>query len=50
MTLMTASRIAEIPYERAIVASLPFYAAFATVIVLLALFPGLSTWIPGLLG
>ncbi|MBK1670181.1 C4-dicarboxylate ABC transporter permease [Rhodovibrio sodomensis] len=50
MTLMTASRIAEIPYERAIVASLPFYAAFATVIVLLALFPGLSTWIPSLLG
>ncbi|SFH70071.1 TRAP transporter large permease [Modicisalibacter xianhensis] len=49
MTLMTAARIAQVPYERAIVASLPFYAAFIAVIVLLALFPALSTWIPGLL-
>lgn len=49
MTLMTASRIANVPYERAIVASLPFYASFVVVIVLLALFPALSTWIPSLL-
>ncbi|MCP1366481.1 TRAP transporter large permease subunit, partial [Halomonas sp. BBD48] len=49
MTLMTAARIAQVPYERAIVASLPFYVAFLAVIVLLALFPALSTWIPGLL-
>lgn len=49
MTLMTASRIANVPYERAIVASLPFYASFVVVIVLLALFPGLSTWVPSLL-
>lgn len=49
MTLMTASQIARVPYERAILASLPFYASFAAVIVLLALFPGLSTWIPSLL-
>ncbi|MGC3872988.1 TRAP transporter large permease [Halomonas sp. GXIMD04776] len=49
MTLMTAARIAEVPYERAIIASLPFYFAFLAVIVLLALFPALSTWIPGLL-
>jgi len=49
MTLMTAARIAEVPYERAIVASLPFYAAFIGVIVLLAAFPALSTWIPSLL-
>lgn len=49
MTLMTAARIAEVPYERAIVASLPFYVAFIGVIVLLAAFPALSTWIPSLL-
>jgi|TARA_R110000851_G_scaffold16165_2_gene52799 tripartite ATP-independent transporter DctM subunit len=49
MTLMTAARIAEVPYERAIVASLPFYVSFLVVIVLLAAFPVLSTWIPSLL-
>ncbi|MDR5866107.1 TRAP transporter large permease [Halomonas koreensis] len=49
MTLMTAARIAEVPYERAIVSSLPFYGAFIAVVVMLALFPSLSTWIPSLL-
>ncbi|CEP37590.1 MULTISPECIES: TRAP transporter large permease [unclassified Halomonas] len=49
MTLMTAARIAEVPYERAIIASLPFYVSFLVVIVLLAAFPALSTWIPSLL-
>lgn len=49
MTLMTAARIANVPYERAILASLPFYLAFIVVIVLLAAFPALSTWIPSLL-
>ncbi|MFG1496828.1 TRAP transporter large permease [Saccharospirillum sp. HFRX-1] len=49
MTLMTAARIAKVPYERAIVASWPFYLAFLVVIVLLAQFPLLSTWIPSLL-
>lgn len=49
MSLMTAARIAQVPYERAIIASLPFYLSFLAVIVLLALFPSLSTWIPSLL-
>ncbi|WP_445005528.1 TRAP transporter large permease [Halomonas mongoliensis] len=49
MTLMTAARIANVPYERAIIASLPFYVAFLIVILLLAAFPALSTWIPSLL-
>ncbi|WP_253443205.1 TRAP transporter large permease [Halomonas sp. Y3] len=49
MTLMTAARIANVPYERAIIASLPFYVAFIIVILLLAAFPALSTWIPSLL-
>lgn len=49
MTLMTAARIANVPYERAILASLPFYVAFLAVILLLAAFPMLSTWIPSLL-
>ncbi|MDN3526690.1 TRAP transporter large permease [Halomonas sabkhae] len=50
MTLMTAARIAEVPYEKAIVASLPFYCAFIGVVMLLAAFPFFSTWIPSLLG
>jgi tripartite ATP-independent transporter DctM subunit len=49
MTLMTASQIAGVPYERAILASLPFYVSFIVVIVLIAAFPALSTWLPGLL-
>src|SRR5690554_4812548 len=49
MTLMTAARIANVPFERAIIASLPFYVAFIIVILLLAAFPALSTWIPSLL-
>ncbi|WP_202980280.1 hypothetical protein [Marinobacter fonticola] len=49
MTLMTAARIAEVPYERAILASWPFYLAFLVIIFLLAQFPLLSTWIPQLL-
>ncbi len=50
MTLMTAARIANVPFERAIIASLPFYVAFIVVILLLVTFPSLSTWIPSLLG
>ncbi len=49
MTLMTAARIANVPFERAIIASLPFYVAFLVVILLLVVFPSLSTWIPSLL-
>jgi TRAP-type C4-dicarboxylate transport system permease large subunit len=46
---MTAARIANVPFERAIIASLPFYVAFAVVILLLVVFPSLSTWVPSLL-
>jgi tripartite ATP-independent transporter DctM subunit len=49
MTLMTAARIAKVPYERAIIASLPFYVSFLVVIVLLAAFPSFSTWLPSLI-
>lgn len=49
MTLMTAAQIAKVPYERAILASLPFYISFIAVIILLSAFPGLSTWIPSLI-
>lgn len=49
MTLMTASRIAEAPYERAILASLPFYVSLVAVIVLVSAWPALSLWISGLL-
>ncbi|WP_164508615.1 hypothetical protein [Halomonas aestuarii] len=46
---MTFTWIAQVPHERAIVASLPFYCAFIAVVVMLAAFPSLSTWTPSLL-
>jgi tripartite ATP-independent transporter DctM subunit len=48
MTLMTAAQIAGVPYERAIVASLPFYLCHLAVIVVVSLWPGLILWLPGL--
>ena len=50
MTLMTASRIAGVTYERAIRASLPFYASHLAVIIVVSVWPGLVLWLPGLLG
>jgi tripartite ATP-independent transporter DctM subunit len=49
MTLMTAARIAEVPYERAIRESAPFLLSHLTVIVLVSLWPGIALWLPGLL-
>ena len=49
MTLMTAARIADIPYETAIRASLPFFLSHLAVLLLVSLLPGLSLWLPGLL-
>ena len=49
MTLMTASQIANVPYERAILASLPFYLSHLAVIVIVSLWPGFVLWLPGLL-
>ena len=50
MTLMTASKLAKVTYERAIVASLPFYACHVGVILIVSLWPGLSLWLPGIIG
>jgi tripartite ATP-independent transporter DctM subunit len=50
MTLMTAARIAEVPYEAAIRQSLPFLISQIVVIVLAALLPGLVLWFPRLVG
>ena len=49
MTLLTAAKIAEVPYERVIVAALPFFAAVIAAILLLAFIPQLSLWLPSLL-
>lgn len=49
MTLMTASKIAGVSYERAIIASLPFYASHFFVIVVVSLWPEFVLWLPGLL-
>ncbi|MDJ0893763.1 MAG: TRAP transporter large permease [Alphaproteobacteria bacterium] len=50
MTLMTAARIAEVPYERAIRQSLPFILSHLAVILAVSLFPGLVLWLPRLIG
>ncbi|MCG8358802.1 MAG: TRAP transporter large permease [Kiloniellales bacterium] len=50
MTLMTAARIAEVPYESAIRQSWPFALAHVVVIVLASIFPELVLWFPRLLG
>lgn len=49
MTLLTAAKIAEVPTERVIVAAVPFFIAVIVSILLLALIPSLSLWLPGLL-
>ena len=49
MTLMTAAKIAEVPYERAIRESAPFFLSHITVIVLVSLIPGIALWLPSLL-
>jgi tripartite ATP-independent transporter DctM subunit len=49
MTLMTAAKIAEVPYERAIRESAPFFLSHLTVIVLVSLWPGIALWLPNLL-
>ncbi len=48
MTLMTAAQIARVSYERAIVASLPFYLSHLAVIVIVSLWPQLVLWLPRL--
>lgn len=49
MTLMTAARIARVPYEKVIVEAIPFFIAILAAVLLLAAVPGLVTWLPGLL-
>ena len=50
MTLMTASKIAGVPYESAIRESLPFLASHLVVLVIAALSPSLILWFPRLIG
>ena len=49
MTLMTASQLAGVTYERAIRAAIPFYASHVAVIVIVSLWPGLVLWLPNLI-
>jgi tripartite ATP-independent transporter DctM subunit len=49
MTLMTATQIAGVSYERAIVASVPFYVTHFAVIVIVSLWPAFVLWLPNLL-
>ncbi len=49
MTLMTAAQIAQVSYESAIRASLPFYASFIAVIAIVSVWPQVVLWLPQLL-
>jgi tripartite ATP-independent transporter DctM subunit len=49
MTLMTASRIADVPYERAIIETVPFFFSHMAVILLVTFFPAIALWLPSLL-
>ncbi len=49
MTLMTAAQIAGVSYERAIVASIPFYITHLLVLLLVSVWPALVLWLPQLL-
>lgn len=49
MTLMTAGQIAEVPYERVILAAVPFFVAIIASLILLAFVPSISLWVPNLI-
>lgn len=46
---MTAAQIAEVPYERVILAAVPFFAAIIASLILLAFVPAISLWVPNLI-
>lgn len=48
MTLMTAAQIANVSYESAIRASLPFYFSFIAVIAIVSVFPQVVLWLPAM--
>jgi tripartite ATP-independent transporter DctM subunit len=50
MTLLVAAKLAEVPYEKAVRASIPFLITHLLVLALVALIPELTTWLPQLFG
>ncbi len=50
MTLMVASQIGEVPYERAMKEVVPFLAAQIVALLLISYLPELTLWIPRILG
>ncbi len=50
MTLLVAAKLSDVPYEKAVVASLPFLITHLVVLALVALIPQLTLWLPGMFG
>jgi len=50
MTLMVASQIGKVPYEKAIKEVVPFLAAEITALLLISYIPELTLWVPRILG
>ena len=46
MTLIVAAKLSDVSYEKAIKASVPFLVSHLIVLALVALIPGLATWVP----
>ena len=50
MTLMTAAKIADVPYEKAVREALPFLGAHLFTLAVITYFPFLPLWLPKLIG
>jgi tripartite ATP-independent transporter DctM subunit len=50
MTIMTAAKIADVPYERSVKETLPFLAAHIFTLLIITYFPFVPLWLPRLLG
>jgi tripartite ATP-independent transporter DctM subunit len=49
IVLFVTAKIADVPFERLVRATLPFLVPLFVVLALVTLIPGLTTWLPGLL-
>jgi TRAP-type C4-dicarboxylate transport system permease large subunit len=49
IVLFVTAKIADVPFERLVWATLPFLIPLFVVLALVTLIPGLTTWLPGLL-
>jgi len=49
MVLYVLSRVAKVPFERAVVATAPFMVPLVVVLLLVTFVPAVTLWLPGLI-